>query len=88
MYDMLYYYNMEQSVKQIRDPIRKAHYVGTSVVVTIDQSHVKRLRIDDMTFFVEKPTENGIILEIRKFDTQWKGVKRRNETRENTAVPR
>jgi len=59
---------MEANVKQIRDPIRKAHYVGTSVVVTIDQSHVKRLCIDDVTFFIQKPIDNGIILELRKFD--------------------
>jgi hypothetical protein len=40
--------------------------VGTSVVVTLDPSHVKRLRIDDLTFFVQKPIENGIQLEKRK----------------------
>ena len=49
--------------------IRKVHYVGNSVVLTIDPSHVKRLRIDDMTFFIQKPIENGIILELRKFDS-------------------
>jgi hypothetical protein len=60
---------METDFKQIRNPIKKAHYVGTSIVVTIDQAHVKRLRIDDMTFFIQKPIENGIILELRKFDS-------------------
>jgi hypothetical protein len=49
--------------------IRKVHYVGSSVVLTIDPSHVKRLSIDDMTFFIQKPIENGIILELRKFDS-------------------
>jgi hypothetical protein len=78
---MFYYYNklykaliccihttMETNLKQVRNPIKKAHYVGTSIVVTIDQTHVKRLRIDDMTFFIQKPIENGIILELRKFN--------------------
>jgi hypothetical protein len=59
---------MEANVKQIRNPVRKAHFVGTSIVVTIDPSHVKRLSIDDLTFFIQKPIENGIILELRKFD--------------------
>ena len=55
---------------KIRDklPIRKAHYVGTSVVLTIDPLHVKRLAIDDMTFFIQRPTENGILLELKKFE--------------------
>jgi hypothetical protein len=47
-------------------PIKKAHQVGTSVVLTIDQSHVKRLKIDDQTFFVEKPVDNGILLEMHR----------------------
>jgi hypothetical protein len=60
---------MDSTLKSQKYPLRKAHFVGTSVVVTIDPTYVKRLGIDDMTFFVEKPAENGIILEIRKFDT-------------------
>jgi hypothetical protein len=56
--------------------IRKVHYVGSSVVLTIDRSHVKQLRIDDMTFFIQKPIENGIILELRKFESSWE-VERR-----------
>lgn len=51
-----------------KPPIKKAHYVGTSVVVTIDQSHVKRLGIDDMTFFIQKAIENGILLEMCKLN--------------------
>jgi hypothetical protein len=47
-------------------PLRRAHFVGTSVVVTIDQCHVKRLGIDDLTFFIQKSIENGIVLEMRK----------------------
>jgi hypothetical protein len=60
---------MASILQKNENPIRKAHYVGTSVVLTIDSSHVKRLRIDDMTFFIQKPIENGIILELRKFDS-------------------
>jgi hypothetical protein len=44
-------------------PIRKAHFIGTSVVLTLDPGHVKRLNIDEFTFFQEKPVENGILLE-------------------------
>jgi hypothetical protein len=51
-----------------KPPIKKAHYVGTSVVLTIDQSHVKRLQIDDTTFFIQKTIENGIILEMCKLN--------------------
>jgi hypothetical protein len=54
------------NIAKERDPIRKVHYVGTSVVLTIDPSHVKRLDIDELTFFVQKPIENGILLEKRK----------------------
>jgi hypothetical protein len=51
------------------EPIRRAHHVGASVVVTIDPSHVKRLKIDDRTFFIQKTIENGIILEMCKLNT-------------------
>jgi hypothetical protein len=47
-------------------PIRKAHLVGTSVVITIDPSHVKRLNIDTHTFFVQKPIKDGILLQSYK----------------------
>jgi hypothetical protein len=53
--------NIEQ-----KNPIRKLHYVGTSAVITIDQSHIRRLGIDEFTFFEEKPIDNGIQLEVRK----------------------
>jgi len=59
---------MGTSFKQRNFPLRRAHFVGTSVVVTIDPAHVKRLGIDDMTFFVQRPTENGILLELKKFE--------------------
>jgi hypothetical protein len=47
-------------------PTRRAHHVGTSTVVTLDPSHVKRLQIDELTFFEQIPKENGILLERRK----------------------
>jgi hypothetical protein len=56
-------------LKDNRYPVRKAHYVGTSVVVTLDPTHVKRLNIDDLTFFIQKPFTNGIILQMHKIDT-------------------
>ena len=62
-------YNMITTDQNKENAIRKVHYVGSSVVLTIDPSHVKRLRIDDMTFFIQKPIENGIILELRKFES-------------------
>jgi hypothetical protein len=56
--------------RQSKNPIRKAHYVGTSVVLTLDPVHVKRLNIDELTFFIQKPVENGIILEMHKIDSK------------------
>jgi hypothetical protein len=64
---------MTSILQKSENPIRKAHYVGTSVVLTIDPSHVKRLAIDDMTFFIQKPIENGIMLEMHKFNESLKG---------------
>jgi hypothetical protein len=54
--------------QQVKHPVGKAHHVGTSVVVTLHPSHVKRLEIDDFTFFIQKPVENGILLQMRKLD--------------------
>jgi hypothetical protein len=51
-----------------KHPVKKAHFVGTSVVLTIDPTHVRRLGIDEFTFFVEMPSENGILLEIRRLE--------------------
>jgi hypothetical protein len=65
---MLQYYIEKLSESINCYPMRRAHHVGTSVVVTLDPSHVKRLRIDDLTFFVQKPIENGILLEKRRLN--------------------
>ena len=55
-------------VEIYKHPVKKAHFVGTSVVLTIDPTHVRRLGIDEFTFFVEMRTENGILLEIRRLE--------------------
>jgi hypothetical protein len=47
-------------------PIRKAHTIGSSVVITIDPSHVRRLKIDNLTFFVQRSVQNGILLELKR----------------------
>jgi hypothetical protein len=60
-----------------KNPIRKVHYVGTSAVLTIDQTHIRRLGIDEFTFFEEIPIENGIQLEMRRLITPGKEA---NET--------
>jgi hypothetical protein len=59
-------YNIYTTMLKNNFPIRKAHYVGTSVVLTLDPMHVRRLLIDDATFFIQKPIDNGIILEVCK----------------------
>ena len=53
-------------LKQKRYPTKRLHYVGSSAVLTIDQSHIRRLGIDEFTFFEERPIENGIHLVMRK----------------------
>ena len=40
--------------QQNKGALKKAHIVGTSVVVTIDPTLVKDLKIDDMTFFLQR----------------------------------
>jgi hypothetical protein len=57
-------------IQNRKDPIKKAHFVGSSAVVTIDPVHVRRLRIDDETFFVQKPVRSGILLEAYKLNTK------------------
>jgi hypothetical protein len=52
--------------KRQNPPVRRAHLVGTSVVIIIDPVHVRRLEIDDLTFFIQKEVNNGIMLEMRK----------------------
>jgi hypothetical protein len=46
--------------------LKKAHFVGSSVVVTLDPQIVKKFEIDDSTFFIQEPTAYGILMRIRK----------------------
>jgi hypothetical protein len=67
---MLQRYNirMEQISNNKRNTaLRKAHHVGASVVVTIDPTIVKKVGIDDMTFFAQEVIDGGIFLKVRKF---------------------
>lgn len=47
-------------------PVRKAHWINESCMMTIAPEHVKRLGIDKRTFFEQIPTENGILLRMRR----------------------
>ena len=59
--------------QQNKGALKKAHIVGTSVVVTIDPTLVKDLKIDDMTFFLQRPVEGGIFMEIQRLAPEDKG---------------
>lgn len=70
--------NLMATSEEIKFPIRKAHYVGNSVVITIDPSHVKRLEIDEYTYFLQKPINNGILLEKRRLSTETENQNKEN----------
>lgn len=72
IYKYIYLCRIHYNIHLTRFPIKKAHFVGTSVVLTLDPIHVKRLAIDELTFFIQKPVENGIVLEMHKIETQSK----------------
>jgi hypothetical protein len=63
------------TMQNLKDPMKRAHFVGTSAVVTIDPTHVRRLKIDELTFFVQKSIPNGILLEVYRLDTKRKETK-------------
>ena len=73
---------MQHKDRSPKDPIRKAHTVGSSIVVTIDPTHVKRLKIDDLTFFVQRSIQNGIRLEIRRLQDSKEEI-REDENKKN-----
>lgn len=52
-----------------QNPVNRIRYEGTSAILTIDPIHIKRLKIDSLTFFEEIPVDNGILLDMRKFAT-------------------
>src|SRR5687768_14108892 len=70
---MFYPYNMPKEINlktnkaRLHDPVKKIHHVGQSAVLTIDKVHVRRLKIDDWTFFIQRPIKNGIKLEMKRF---------------------
>lgn len=50
-----------------KTPCRKLHKINTSYVLTIDPSHIERLKADDIaTFFEQEPVEGGILLRMRR----------------------
>jgi hypothetical protein len=53
--------------KTQNNPIKRVHRNGNSAVIAIAPIHLKRLHIDDTTFFEEKAVPNGILLELKKF---------------------
>ena len=55
-----------------KEIIKKAHQVGSSMVITIDPLLVKKLKINDMTFFSQEATTDGLLMKVKKFseDTQ------------------
>ena len=72
-------------MRTTKEPIRKAHTVGSSVVVTIDPSHVKRLNIDDLTFFVQKSIQHGILLEVKRLQDS-KDESNEDENKNNDVI--
>jgi hypothetical protein len=49
------------------NPRKKAHRIYDKMLVVIDESLVKRFSIDDCnTWFIQEPTEAGILLRIYK----------------------
>jgi hypothetical protein len=65
-YTRLTIYLCDNMTEQNRHPIKKAHLVGSSWVVTIDPTIAKKYGIDEETFFSEEMMENGILLKIRR----------------------
>jgi hypothetical protein len=48
--------------------IKKVHEVGSSKVVTLDPDVIKKLKIDNWTFLLQEPVENGILMKIMRLD--------------------
>lgn len=57
---------MTASNNDRKTTIKKAHYVGSSVVITIDPNIVKKIGIDDATFFSQELVDGNIMLKVRK----------------------
>lgn len=50
------------------NPVNRIRFAGGSAILAIDPMHIKRLKIDSLTFFEEEPVENGILLKMRRLD--------------------
>jgi hypothetical protein len=50
-----------------KDIIKKAHQVGSSMVVTIDPVLVKKLKITATTFLSQEATADGLLMRVKKF---------------------
>jgi hypothetical protein len=46
--------------------VKRAHQIGTSLVVTIDPKIIKELKIDEETYLVQKSVNGGILMQIRR----------------------
>ncbi len=53
-------------IQNERTAIRKAHRVGTSMVVTLDPYIVRDMNIDETTFFSQEPADGAILMKIRR----------------------
>jgi hypothetical protein len=62
-----------------KHPIKKAHLVGSSWVVTIDPTIAKKHAITEETFFSQELIENGILLKVRRLSEDVEAKK--SETR-------
>ena len=49
---------------------KKAYCIGDKIIVVIDESLVKRLSINDDTWFEQEATEEGILLKICRKDVR------------------
>jgi hypothetical protein len=68
---MIDYTLRENKGYSANNPIKKAYCIADKTIVVIDESLVKRLSINDDTWFEQESIEEGILLRI---SNQNKGV--------------
>jgi hypothetical protein len=59
-----YTFSENKGYSSATKPKKKAHRIADRTFVVIDESLVKRLPIDDETWFEQEVTEEGILLRI------------------------
>jgi hypothetical protein len=59
-----YTFNENKGCSTSTNPKRKAHCIANKTFVVIDDSLVKRLSIDDETWFEQEATDVGILLKV------------------------